>query len=159
MLWLWQRLPVSGRARSMLYWLLGAKYAVGVQALVFDGAGRVLLLRHTYKGRYPWGLPGGGMERHETAPQTALRELREEAGLQGTIGGLIALERHPSRLMLELFYLCHAQGGQFRPNAEISDYGYFALSALPPALEPRLRQLLTRYAGAGLIPPTPSEKI
>lgn len=159
MLWLWQRLPVSGRVRSMLYWLLGAKYAVGVQALVFDAAGRVLLLRHTYKGHHPWGLPGGGMERDETAPQTALRELREEAGLHGTVVGLVALERHPSRLMLELFYLCHAQGGQFRPNAEISDYGYFALSALPPDLEPRLRHLLIRYAAAGLLPGAPNREL
>jgi ADP-ribose pyrophosphatase YjhB (NUDIX family) len=137
----------------MLYWLLSTKYGIGVQALVFDGEGRLLLLRHTYKGIYPWGLPGGGMQRGETAPQAALRELREEAGLLADVIRLVGVETHPSRLLVEVFYLCRMRGGRFQANAEIADYGYFALAALPSGTDARLQTILAGYAAAGLIPP------
>ncbi len=142
----WSRLPLSARARSALYWMLGTKYAVGVQGLVFDSAGRLLLLRHTYKGAYPWGLPGGGMARGETAPQAVMREVREEAGLQVRVVALLGLETHPSRLLVEVFYLCRAHGGSFQPNAEIAGYGYFDLARLPADIEPRLRRIILQYA-------------
>jgi ADP-ribose pyrophosphatase YjhB (NUDIX family) len=148
-LWIWQRLPLPWRARSALYWLVSTKYGIGVQALVFDDAGRLLLLRHTYKGRYAWGLPGGGMSRGETPTAAILREVREEAGLDATVRGLLGVEAHPSRLIVEIFYLCEAHGGTFRANAEIADYGYFALAELPERLEPRLRRLILHYAGDG----------
>jgi len=136
----------------MLYWLISTKYGIGVQALVFDEAGRLLLLRHTYKGRYPWGLPGGGMGRGETTAEATLRELREEAGLHGTIQALIGVETHPHRLVVEVYYLCRAHGGTFHPNAEIAACAYFALDALPPDLEPRLRRIILGYAATGRLP-------
>src|SRR5215218_9650751 len=103
-LWIWRKLPLSWRGRSALYWLISTKYGIGVQGLVFDDAGRVLLLRHTYKGRYAWGLPGGGMGRGETPAAAMVREVREEAGLDVTISRLLGVEAHPSRLIVEIFY-------------------------------------------------------
>ena len=40
---------------------------------------RILILKNNY-GNYGWSLPGGGLERKETAWQGALREFREEVG-------------------------------------------------------------------------------
>jgi 8-oxo-dGTP diphosphatase len=152
LLFVWRTVPTTPRLRSMLYWLISTKYGIGVQAVVFDEAGRLLLLRHTYKGRYPWGLPGGGMSRGETTAAAALRELREEAGLDGSIQALLGVETHPHRLVVEIFYLCRVHGGEFRPNAEIAGCGYFALDALPPDLEPRLRRIILAYTAAGRLP-------
>jgi double-stranded uracil-DNA glycosylase len=50
------------------------------RALVFDPAGRVLLVRFEFADRTVWALPGGGLERGETHEHALLRELREEAG-------------------------------------------------------------------------------
>jgi 8-oxo-dGTP pyrophosphatase MutT (NUDIX family) len=57
-----------------------------VRLVVRDADHRVLLL-HTRDPTYPelgtwWELPGGGLERGETNVDAAVRELREETGLE-----------------------------------------------------------------------------
>ena len=56
--------------------------SVGVRVVILDAEGAVYLVRHSYmKG---WYLPGGGVERGETALEAAKREVAEEAGIQVT---------------------------------------------------------------------------
>ena len=52
---------------------------LGVRAVVLDGTGGVLLVRHSYTPG--WYLPGGGVDRGETAEAAVIRETREEAGI------------------------------------------------------------------------------
>jgi len=44
---------------------------------------RILMIKTRRFNR--WELPGGGMETGETAEEAALRELKEECGLEGTV--------------------------------------------------------------------------
>lgn len=55
-----------------------------------------ILLTQFEKAGHPnsgaWTLPGGGMEWGEQAHETAIRELKEETGLDGEIGPLLAAQ-------------------------------------------------------------------
>lgn len=44
-----------------------------------------------------WGLPGGYLDRDETAQEGALRELREETGWDGEIISLFRINTNPNR--------------------------------------------------------------
>lgn len=60
----------------------------------FDDAGRVILARIGQDGNPyndSWTMPGGGMEWGEQPEQTAVREFREETGLEVTLGELVSV--------------------------------------------------------------------
>ena len=59
------------------------KTSAGGVVVRTNGGTQVCLIRPT--GRTVWGLPKGGIEDGETAPQAAVREVSEETGIQGVV--------------------------------------------------------------------------
>lgn len=56
--------------------------------VVIDDDGNVLMIsRRSPKGEIQWTLPKGIVEHGERAPETAVREVREETGVAATITG------------------------------------------------------------------------
>ena len=64
---------------------------VSAGALIFDRAGRLLILKPTYKSG--WTIPGGVMEADGESPWEACqREVREETGLEVSRGRLVVMD-------------------------------------------------------------------
>src|SRR4051794_22665207 len=59
-------------------------------ALITNGDGRILIVKPTY--RDGWGIPGGGVDGKESPREGVVREMREELGLDLTVGQLLAYE-------------------------------------------------------------------
>jgi len=66
-------------------------------AVVTDGEGRVLLQRRRDSGL--WALPGGVMEMGDSLPGAAVREVREETGLEVEITGLVGTYTDPRHVI------------------------------------------------------------
>jgi ADP-ribose pyrophosphatase YjhB (NUDIX family) len=69
---------------------------VSAGALIFDRAGRLLILKPTYKTG--WTIPGGVMEADGETPWDACRrEVREECGIEVRSGRLACTDFRPAR--------------------------------------------------------------
>lgn len=134
-----------------LFFLLTRPMTLGVRVAAFDGQGRVFLVRHTYVDG--WHLPGGGVERGETAIEAVAKELSEEGNVALAAPPVLQsvhLNRAASAWDHVLFYRCDGvtQTGPKQPDREIAEAGFFALDALPAETTPATRRRLAELDGA-----------
>ncbi|WUS97917.1 NUDIX domain-containing protein [Streptomyces sp. NBC_00708] len=73
------------------------RLVVAASAVVTDAGGRILLQRRSDNGL--WALPGGGMDRGDSLPGTAVREVKEETGLDVEITGLVGTYTDPRHVI------------------------------------------------------------
>ncbi len=109
-----------------------ARFTAGVVGVIVNPAGEILLVEHVFHARTPWGLPGGWLERGESPADGLRRELREELGLEITVGQplLVATGRHGAHL--DIAFLCRANGSIQQMCVELLDFRWTPCSELPP---------------------------
>ena len=95
-----------------------------------------ILLVHENDGT--WCLPGGWCDVNISAAENVVKEVKEEAGLDVRADLVIAVqdrEKHNRPIyankICKIFFLCTALGGEFVPNSETTETGYFGLEELP----------------------------
>jgi ADP-ribose pyrophosphatase YjhB (NUDIX family) len=66
-------------------------------AIVTDSEGRILLVHRVDNGL--WTLPGGGMELGESIEDCAVREVKEETGLEVEITALVRIYTNPNHVI------------------------------------------------------------
>ena len=122
---------------------------LGVRGLVLDGEGRVLLIRHTYvKG---WYMPGGGIERGETAEEALARELVEEAGVRITgRPRLVSFHSNHVRFPGDHVLIYRVEAWTPCPATsvgEIEEVAWFTPDALPHDITPSTRRRIEEALG------------
>lgn len=132
------------------YFALARGMTMGVRAACFDETGRIFLVRHSYVPG--WHLPGGGIERGETALEALEKEMREEGNLAlGAPPALVHVyfNRQTSRRDHVLLYRCDrvTQTAPRLKDREIVEAGFFALDALPVATTLATSRRLEELAG------------
>ncbi|MCB0076237.1 MAG: NUDIX domain-containing protein [Anaerolineales bacterium] len=99
---LWRRAPLG--LRRWLIWRRVDHFVVGVASLCLNERNELLLLEHRFHSEYPWGFPGGWTDRGETPIHAAVREIREETGLEATVDDLLAVTGDGA--WVEIYFLC-----------------------------------------------------
>jgi ADP-ribose pyrophosphatase YjhB (NUDIX family) len=98
----------SGTCGFVFY--LDPKIAVGTVIRMPDG--RIVLVRRAIEPGYgKWVFPGGYVDRGEEITLAALREAREESGLEVTIDRLINLYSYAGRTPIIVVYAATCVGG------------------------------------------------
>ena len=104
----------------------------GAAAVIFDGEGRVLLVREGY-GRGRWSLPGGRIEPGELPHEAAVREAREEVRLDVSLVEVIGLYRLYGEREFDVYVFRGAtDGGEPTPlQGEIAEVAWSDPRHLP----------------------------
>jgi 8-oxo-dGTP pyrophosphatase MutT (NUDIX family) len=120
-----------------------------VKVMLFDEAGAILLVRHTYGNTRLFLLPGGGIHMFETPEAAAAREVKEE--LACGVAGLAFRSTHVSALegKSDTVHLFQARvAGPVRAaGVEVAEARFFALDALPDTVSPATLRRIAEYRG------------
>jgi 8-oxo-dGTP diphosphatase len=131
---LWRALPNSYFLRRNLVWLITQKFLVGVVGIVFNDEKEILLLNHSYRKEYPWGLPGGWLKKGEQPHQAIRREIAEEIGVTVQVVKPLIIESDTKWARLDLIFLCAIIDGEITSSDEVLSAKFFPVEKLPKIL-------------------------
>ena len=101
-----------------------------VNVIVTDDQDRILMIRRTDNGN--WAVPGGGIELGESLIEAAMRETKEESGVDCQITGISGIYTDPRHIILytsngearqefSIVLTARPAGGQPAPSSETSE--------------------------------------
>jgi mutator protein MutT len=112
--------------------------AVAVSAFIQDDEGRILMIRRTDNDLY--SIPGGQLELGETLSQAAVREVREETGIECEVSKVIGLYSNPKHVIAyddgevrQEFSICfraYPKGGKLQTSDETKEVQWVNIDAL-----------------------------
>jgi len=123
--------------------LLAADIVIELQ----DRPGTVILVKRKYEP-FGWAIPGGFVEIGETVEHAAVREMKEEVGLDVRITGLLGVysdpKRDPRGHTVTVIYTGIAEGQPVAAD-DAAEVGVFTESDLPKPLAFDHQQVLGDY--------------
>jgi 8-oxo-dGTP diphosphatase len=109
---------------------LDPKVAVGT--IITTASGRIVLVRRAIDPGYGlWVFPGGYVDRGETLMAAAVREAREECGLEIRLDGLVNIYSYPGRAPIIVVYAATVLGGALCVDDECLETAEFESADIP----------------------------
>ena len=126
-----------------------------VAGLIIGTDNRVLITQRLAGGAlgHKWEFPGGKMEPGEAPIAALIRELREELGVNVTVGKIwdVLFYAYPDFDLVMLVYACRLLPGEQPRAVEVADFAWVATNELPGAWDVLLadRPLIDRLVAEG----------
>lgn len=123
--------------------------------IVLNDERKILLQKRSDTG--VWALPGGAMEIGETIGEAAIRETKEETGLDVEPVDIVGIYTNPHhvvafsngevRQQFSLCFICRLVGGELRISDESTEVGFFSPEEIEhldmhPSIRLRIRHFL-----------------
>lgn len=126
---------------------------LGCAVLVRSGERILLGVRAKEPFRGKWIIPGGGVRFLERFDEAAIREIREETGLEIELAGVVDVQEivtPPDEHRVVVYCAATYKGGELRPGSDLSGARFFtrdevrqlvAAREVTPTVETVLRKL------------------
>lgn len=106
-----------------------------VDAVIYDAAKGIVLVKRKNEP-FGWALPGGFVDYGESVEQAAVREAKEETGLDVTLTGLLGVYSDPARdprghTISAVFSATAENPGTIAGGDDAEEARFFPLGALP----------------------------
>lgn len=101
------------------------KHSVSAGVVVLNAKKEILLIKGPRRG---WEPPGGVVELGESIELAAIREVKEETGIDIVIVKFCGIYQNLNNNVVNTVWLASPVGGAFRTSEESLEVGYFPIS-------------------------------
>jgi 8-oxo-dGTP diphosphatase len=100
------------------------KHIVSAAAIILNEKNELLLIKGPRRG---WEMPGGQVEEGESLKEAAIRETKEECGLDIEVTKFCGVFQNVNASICNTLFLAKPIGGELTTTDECLDYGFFPI--------------------------------
>ena len=100
------------------------KHIVSAAAIVLNEQGELLLIKGPQRG---WEMPGGQVEEGESLEAAAIRETKEETGIDIQVLRFCGIFQNVSGSICNTLFFAEYAGGELTTSAESLEVGFFPI--------------------------------
>ncbi|MBB6636838.1 NUDIX hydrolase [Cohnella thailandensis] len=100
------------------------KHVLSAAAIVVNDKNEILLIKGPRRG---WEMPGGQVEEGESLAQAAIRETKEESGIDIELIRFCGIFQNVGDSICNTLFLARPIGGELTVNPEALELGFFPL--------------------------------
>lgn len=100
------------------------KHIVSAATIVINDKREILLIKGPLRG---WEMPGGQVEEGESLKEAAIRETKEETGIDVEIIKFCGIFQNVRKSICNTLFLAQPVGGKFTTSSESLEVGFFPI--------------------------------
>ena len=117
-----------------------------VAAVLIEIDSRLVMIRRANQpGLGLWSFPSGYVDRGESVEDAAIREVKEETGLDISVTGLLGVYSGQASPIVLVVYTGRVDGGDLSPGHDADEASLYAPSDLPELAFQRDRQIIKQW--------------